>query len=1053
MEPLQGSPICDQDFRTIIASAIDAFIVVSPSGHVLEANDSYCQMTGYRRDEVVNRHLSEIDPIDDAETVARRAEEIIRAGGLRFEAQHRHKNGSAIDVEVSANYSSIHGGCFVSFIRDISDQRRTRGTIAARLRLMEFALNHSVDELLQRAVDEAEELTGSAIGFFHLVDSDRQMISLNAWSRRTLGQCRPTPERSGHYPLSEAGVWADCIREGRPVIHNDVATLGSKQRFPHGHVAVFREVVVPVFRDKRIVAVLGIGNKPSDYTPWDVKAVSLLADLAWDITERKLIVQELARSEERFRHLFEESQDAVFLTLSDGRVLRANSAACAMFGRSEEEICAVGRDGIMNLDDPRLAAVLKERNRLGRAFTELTCVRKNGEIFPAEVSSVICSRETLETYVIIRDISARKQAEEALKESRAMLQNIVNSTPDAIYAKDRLGRYQLFNNGAERVVGKKADEVLGKDDAFIFPAESAAVIKAQDRQVLEAGAIRTFEEQLPDHSGSQRIFLSTKGPMLDAEGKPVGIFGIARDITDRKLAEVRLTESEHRFRSLFEEMTEGVALHSVVRDEAGTVVNYRIEMVNPAFTRILGIPAEQVVGKLGSEAFGDPAPYLNRYAQVVNSKRSMRFTTNHEPMQRQFEISAMPWESDGFATIFQDVTQKMENEKLQRQQADQLQHTQKLESLGVLAGGIAHDFNNILSIILGNCGLAVISPARTGDCLQHIEKAAERAAELCRQMMVYAGKADSVRMPLELRALTEEMVQMLRSTMGANLAVSFDAAAELPSIAGDASQFRQVVMNLLINAAEAIGEAQGKIAIALAPVLIDSDRVCDYCGKPIPHGRYVCLEVTDNGSGMNEETLRRVFEPFYSTKFAGRGLGMSAVLGIVIGHQGAVQIASTPGSGTTFKVFFPVPVTKVPGPELPAAPDSPEWQGAGTVLLAEDEEQILHIAQLMLEELGFAVVPAANGQEALELFQQHREAITLVLTDVGMPEMDGYVLVKELNRLAPGVPIVVSSGFGDATVAERLADGIAATISKPYRFDRLREVLKRVLSANGGTAV
>jgi len=371
-----------------------------------------------------------------------------------------------------------------------------------------------------------------------------------------------------------------------------------------------------------------------------------------------------------------------------------------------------------------------------------------------------------------------------------------------------------------------------------------------------------------------------------------------------------------------------------------------------------------------------------------------------------------------------------------------------MESLGGLAGGIAHDFNNLLAVIIGNCALAKLKPKIAADKIPPIETAAKRAAELCQQMLTYAGKANFTRSPIQLSELVADMVKMSRSTIGQNVEISSDLAADIPLVSVDASQLRQVTMNLIINAAEAIGEAQGEVLVSLAKNTIRADqRETDYLGAFIPPGEYVCLEVTDNGCGMDDETQRRIFEPFYTTKFAGRGLGISVVLGIIKGHKGALQLFSQPGQGTTFKVFLPVQIHKPAADQTIPQPALPEsWQGKGTVLLVEDEEQVICIAEEMLEDLGFTVIKAANGQEALDLYQQHAEAITLVVTDIGMPVMDGYALCRELNRLNSKLPIIISSGFGDRAISSRIAaEDIAGLVNKPYDFDQLRIALKNVV--------
>jgi PAS domain S-box-containing protein len=398
-----------------------------------------------------------------------------------------------------------------------------------------------------------------------------------------------------------------------------------------------------------------------------------------------------------------------------------------------------------------------------------------------------------------------------------------------------------------------------------------------------------------------------------------------------------------------------------------------------------------------------------------------------------------------------DISDRKRLEEERRELENQLIFAQKMESLGVLAGGIAHDFNNILAIIIGYCSLTKMDYEDAGKHIPEIEKAAERAAALCRQMLAYAGKALLTQNQLNTWILVDEMVTMLKTTIQKNVVITPNLGTDIPTITGDDSQIRQVVMNLIINAAEAIGDAEGEIKVSLAETEIKAKQLLkDHLGFLIPAGRYICLEVTDNGCGMDEETRRKIFEPFYTTKFTGRGLGMSAVLGIIKAHNGALQMESQPGLGTTFKVYLPVQISSAEVEEAHRKTVSAAWQGSGTILLAEDEEQVRLIAIALLQKLGFTVIDAANGTEALELYQQNAAEINLVITDMGMPLMNGYELFYKLKQLNPKLPIIISSGFGEGDIAVKIPrEEIAGLLNKPYTFDQLREVLRGVMEGDG----
>ncbi|GAB4239869.1 MAG: hypothetical protein OHK0028_17850 [Deltaproteobacteria bacterium] len=392
-----------------------------------------------------------------------------------------------------------------------------------------------------------------------------------------------------------------------------------------------------------------------------------------------------------------------------------------------------------------------------------------------------------------------------------------------------------------------------------------------------------------------------------------------------------------------------------------------------------------------------------------------------------------------------------ENDALERK----VRQAQKLESLGVLAGGIAHDFNNLLMVILGNAELALkgispLSPAR--ESISEILAAGRRASELCRQMLAYAGKSSFARERLDLSVLVEEMAHLLSSAVSKKAILNLHTGKHLSPILGDPSQLRQVVMNLILNASEAIGDRSGVITVLTGATRCDAEylRKTELADDLAP-GYYVHLEVSDTGCGIDPETRARIFEPFFTTKFTGRGLGLSAVLGIVRAHKGAIKVYTEPGKGTTFKILLPaVPDDKAAagsaGNPAPAA-----WRGKGTILLVEDEESLSALGARMLEHLGFDVLTASDGRAAVERYREKSGAIDLVLMDLTMPHMDGAEALGELRRLNPNVRIVMSSGYSKEDLAARFAaKGIEGVLQKPFTLAALRELLSGLMPARTG---
>jgi PAS domain S-box-containing protein len=399
----------------------------------------------------------------------------------------------------------------------------------------------------------------------------------------------------------------------------------------------------------------------------------------------------------------------------------------------------------------------------------------------------------------------------------------------------------------------------------------------------------------------------------------------------------------------------------------------------------------------------------------------------------------------GLVGIHTDITERKRAEEEREQLEHQLLHSQKLESLGVLAGGIAHDFNNILMAIIGNADLALMrinkeSPAVEN--LHKIEQASARAADLAKQMLAYSGKGKFVIESLNLNCLLEEMLHMLEVSISKKAVLRFNLHDSLPAVEADATQLRQIIMNLVINASEAIGDKSGVIAITTGCMDCDRNYLKDvWLDENLNDGQYAYLEITDTGCGMDRETMAKIFDPFFTTKFTGRGLGMAAVLGIVRGHNGAIKVYSELKKGTTFKVLLPASTR--PHEIFNHDSHTDDWHGSGTVLLVDDEETVRGVGKEMLQELGFNAITANDGRDALDIFK-HTPNISYVILDLTMPHMDGEQCFRELKRLNHNVKVILSSGYNEQEVTQKfVGKGLAGFVQKPYKLSVLRDVLRK----------
>jgi two-component system, cell cycle sensor histidine kinase and response regulator CckA len=498
------------------------------------------------------------------------------------------------------------------------------------------------------------------------------------------------------------------------------------------------------------------------------------------------------------------------------------------------------------------------------------------------------------------------------------------------------------------------------------------------------------------------------------------------------------------------------------RNEPGWPVEY----VSPNAAEVFGYSAEEFLG--GSVDYGglvleeDAARVA---AEVSAATATSAATFLHEPYRVRNRDGSTRWLYDfthvlrnaaGEATHYLgyviDITPRMVAEEQQRHLERQLLHAQKLESLGVLAGGVAHDFNNLLTAILGQASLARRNirpdvdvkggPEFVHDRIREIEELALRAAELTRQLLAYSGKGHFVVEPTDLGTIVSEMAGMLRVVLSKKAELELDVEPCLPAVLADRAQLSQVLMNLLTNASDSLGESSGHITVRVRAMKIASDDSSAYAG--LPPGHYVRLEVGDDGCGMAAEVKAKLFDPFFSTKLQGRGLGMSAVLGIVRGHNGAISVDSEPGRGTTFTLVFPASDQEAQSGRAFSA--DPAWRGHGTVLVVDDEASVLHTASMILGALGFDTLSAEDGAQALRLFDQNADRIRLVLLDLTMPVLGGREVLTELRKRAPALPIVLSSGYSAAfALPDMKSDGHTTFLQKPYGTPELQRVMQAAL--------
>ena len=629
-----------------------------------------------------------------------------------------------------------------------------------------------------------------------------------------------------------------------------------------------------------------------------------------------------------------------------------------------------------------------------------------------------------------KEVEIRKQAEEKIHYQANLLQNITES----VIATDLNLCITSWNKAAENMYGWCEGEVIGKNLDEICQTEFVDIEKEEAQKLLLNTGEWKGEVIQKTKEGEIVYGMVSVSLLKDFQGNPVGGVTINRDITKRKQAEEALHESEMRFRSLFQSMNEGVCLHEVVYDDRHVVVDYRILDANPSYEEILGFSRGSVLGKLASEVYGSgKPPYLDTYAEVVKTGKPVRIETYFPPMDKHFSISIFSLEKERFATAFEDITERKHME-------EELRKNQNLESLGVLAGGIAHDFNNVLTGVIGSLALLDLMLDKDSDAHRIAvegKRAADRTRDLTQQLLTFAKGGAPIKEVTSIEALVRETTEL--SLHGSNTKPEFHLAENLHSVDIDQGQIGQVIQNLVLNADQAMPEG------GILKVSAENVELSSHNSLLLTAGPYVRVSVVDQGIGMSEEVMAKVFDPYFSTKTSGHGLGLSITHSIVQRHDGHITVHSVQNVGTTFEFYLPAfqgHASTSPGQDRELA------RGTERILLMDDEELIHKTLGKALTLFGYQVHSAYNGEEALASYQAATaQPFDLAIMDLTIPGgSGGKETVEKLLAIDPQARVLVASGYANDPVMANYAEyGFVGAISKPVDIHELAETIKRIL--------
>jgi PAS domain S-box-containing protein len=1056
----------EQRFRSYFELGLIGIAITSPEKGWVQFNDRLCEMLGYTQSQLARKNWAELTHPDDLPRDLTQFERVLRGeiDAYRLEKRFVHREGATVHIDISVKCVRRADGTvnhFVAFLQDITERKQAEILLATRAELAELAHHGSLDDLVQAALDKAESLTNSQIGFFHFVDPDQESLRLQQWSTNTLKHMCTAAGKGHHYPVSKAGVWVDCLKTRAPVIHNDYASLPHRKGLPEGHAPVIRQLVVPVLRDGLVFALLGVGNKPGNYGPGDVKLVQDLADTVADYALRKQAEALLREREASYRVLFESMTQGAFRQRANGALVDVNLAALRLFGLTREEF--LGRTSF----SPAWDVIHEDGSPWPGQDHPSSLALRTGEPVTGAVAGVFNARTGTrvwmeinaipafqprektphEVLVTLHDITARKHAEAQLREQAFWLAESQRV--------GRIGSYNLEIRAGTWTSSEVLDDIFGINsesgktvaswNALVHPQERAEMLNYFRQHVIMARQPFDREYRIVRPRDGQVRWVWGRGELsFDPEGKPLRMIGTIQDITHRKESEQALLESQQRL----ELATSSAELGIWDWDITTNHMTWDERMF-----RLYGL--EQKPKHYGVEIWEQaihPDDRNQAWAVCQSALRGERdydtaFRVRHPDGKirhiraRGIVLRDMEGKPTRMLGINYDVTER-------RLLEDQLRQAQKMEAIGHLAGGVAHDFNNILASTLLHLGLLQQNPQldpQTRLALGELIADSQRGANLTRQLLMFSRRSIMDRKTLDLNELVANLLKMLGRVIGEHVTLRFDRKEGLPLVDADSGMLEQVLMNLCVNARDAMPQSGGTITIWLEALQAGESRVRPYYG--VQPGQFVCLSVADTGCGMDGPTLKRVFEPFFTTKDVGKGtgLGLATVHGIAGQHGGWVEVDSQVGRGSTFRVFLPASARTTIG----KATDLQKGLCGGheTILLVEDEAGLRRVAAQSLRLLGYRVWEAANGPAALELWDEHREKIDLLLSDMVMPAgMSGLELAERLRAEKPGLKVIICSGYSTELIRPAvLSQKSIVPLAKPYQLEVLSKAVRASL--------
>jgi PAS domain S-box-containing protein len=731
-----------------------------------------------------------------------------------------------------------------------------------------------------------------------------------------------------------------------------------------------------------------------------------------------------------------------FLTLDKkGLILELNLTATHLLGDGRAFL--KGKPFSLFVPSDHQDALYLHKNKVLASAEKQACdlvlKKKDGTLFHGHLESMAVETDGhLVIRSVLTDITERKHSEDLLRRVSARDRSLIEASLDPLVTIDPKGRITDVNTATEHVCGYSRETMIGTDfsDYFTDPGKAqAGYVRA-----FKQGFVRDYELEMRHKNGHLTPVLYNASVYRDEAGNVIGVFAAARDISKRKRVEAALKESEERYRIAIESASDGIAM---VKGDGHLYVNKR-------FAEIFGYDDP-------GEIIGKPLSLTVHPEDLEKVSEINRMRQEGEPVSTRYEFKGIKKDGTHAFIEVSAARTSLQGEPVslaylrditeQRNSEDQLRQAHKMEALGTLAGGIAHDFNNILAAIMGFTEMVIEDlpeGSQEGKHLGHVLLSAHRGKDLIKQILAFSRKAEHVRGPMSLTPIVNETVKLLRASISKTVEIAFKTTTSSDEILASPVEIQQILMNLATNAALAMQATGGVLEISLADIDFEPDSPA--LGPDILPGEYVQLAVKDTGTGIPPDVMKRVFEPFFTTREVGKGTGMglAVVYGIVKDLQGTITVESEPGFGTTFRVCLPK--VELDTTSEPAKPDEGSPGGNERVLFVDDEDLLVELGQARLERLGYTVTALTDATKALKLFSRDPFQFDLVITDQAMPKLTGLHLARKLLKIRSDIPIILCTGHSDTVSPEKAKEaGIKEFIMKPLGNRELAQVIRGVL--------